>query len=262
MLIGLSTALTLLEWAVMRRIAHALFGMAVFMLAACQGPKTKECLRQVGEASHASKELDAKSTSSVESDLKVVESAIDACKTADRDDEVAQLEKARVALKAHLERLRKAEEPANQPISDEQLAELVAKGDPHCPKGQAYKHAGKEVRCTGPQLVDMTYGEAHDYLERHDFKLTDVPPSSLKAEHGAELFVFEFERPKDEEPARCVTIYPPPEQSWQEAVARASGARPGRLESGSSITTKRGKMALRVEGDASTGPIHIGDCKP
>ncbi|MCE7894986.1 MAG: hypothetical protein DYH12_35650, partial [Sorangiineae bacterium PRO1] len=66
--------------------------------------------------------------------------------------------------------------------------------------------------------------------------------------------------PKDERPARCLRIQPPPEQSWQEAVARATGARPDKLELGGTVATTRGKLALSADADAGTGTVRLGDC--
>jgi hypothetical protein len=245
-----------------RTISLAL-GVAVLASAACTSEKTKECLRQVEVASRASKEIDAKSIASVEQALAAVTAARSACDAAGRDGEVAQLDKGKKELAEHLERLRKrAADPARRPLGGAEIAVLVDKGDPHCPKGQAYKHSasGKEIRCTGPQIVDMNYAEARDYFERRGYKLTDVEPNALSAEHGSELVVLTYARPKDVEPPRCVTLYAPPEQSWQEATARVTGARPDRLEAGGTVSAKRGKLTLRVDADASSGTVRLGDC--
>lgn len=218
-------------------------------------------MRLVGVASEASREVDPKSKESVQRNLTAVETARRACQEAGRDDEVAQLQKGENDLRAHLERLeRKASDPARRPLSEAELAELVAKGDPNCPKRQGYKSSGKDVRCTGPQLVELGYAAARGYFERRGYKLTDVEPSALRAEHGAERLLFEYAIPKDERPARCLRIQPPPEQSWQEAVARATGARPDKLELGGTVATTRGKLALSADADAGTGTVRLGDC--
>jgi len=230
------------------------------LLTQCVGPKSKECMRQVAVASEASRSVDPKSIDSVQKSLDAVETAHKACVEAGRDEEAAQLDKGRKDLRAHLERLqRKAADPSQRPISDAELAELVAKGDPGCPKGQGYKHSGKEVRCTGPQLVDLGYPAARSYFERRGYKVRDVEPSSLRAEHGAELFVLEYETAKDERPPRCLRIQPPPEQGWQEAVARATGARPDKVTAGGKLTLSRGQVDVSIEGDGGNG-VRVGDC--
>lgn len=231
------------------------------LLTACVGPKSKECMRLVGVASEASQAVDPKSIESVQKNLDAVDAAHKACQEAGRDEETAQLAKGQRDLRAHLERLqKKAADPARKPLSEAELAELVAKGDPGCPKGQGYKRAGKDVRCTGPQLVDLGYAAAREYFERRGYKLKDVEPSSLEVEHGAERLVFEYERPKDDQPPRCLRIQPPPEQSWQEAVARATGAPPNRLEPGGKVPAQRGKLAIGVESDSAAGAVRLGDC--
>ncbi|MBK7582969.1 MAG: hypothetical protein IPI67_22585 [Myxococcales bacterium] len=237
---------------------------AALALVACQGPKTKECFRLVQAASVASHDVDAKRIESVEAGLKAVEAAEQACTEAGRDEEVKQLAKGRVDLAAHLERLkRKATDPARQPLSAEELAELVAKGDPHCPKGQGYKHSasGNEIRCNGPQVVEMNYAAARDYFDRRGYKLSDVEPAQLKAELGAESLVLAYQKPKDTQPPRCIIIYPPPDQSWQEAAARATGTRPDLLKVGGSITTTGGRLPIRLDVDSGAGPVRIGDCE-
>jgi hypothetical protein len=237
--------------------------MAALLLVACQGPKTKECFRLVQAASTASRDVDPKRVDSVEASLRAVEAAEHACQEAGRDDEVEQLAKGRRELAAHLERLkRKANEPGRQPLSAEKLAELVAKGDPQCPKGQAYKHSasGSEIRCTGPQIIDMGYAAARDYFERRGYKLSDIQPAQLKAEFGAESLVLAYDKPKDSQPPRCITLYPPPGQSWQEAAARAIGARPDEMKVGGGITTSRGRLPIRLDVDSSDGPVRIGSC--
>lgn len=230
------------------------------LLPSCVGPKSKECIRQVGVASEASRNVDSKSIDSVRQGLDAVETAHRACVEAGRDDEAAQLDKGRKDLRAHLERLeKKAADPSQRPISEAELAELVKKGDSGCPQGQGYKHSGKEVRCTGPQIVDMSYPVARSYFERRGYKVTDVPPSSLRAEHGAELFVLEYEGAQDDRPPRCLRIQPPPEQSWQEAVARASGVRPDKITAGGKLSVKRGSLGVSVEADAGSA-VRLGDC--
>ncbi|MFO0572334.1 MAG: hypothetical protein U0263_42330, partial [Polyangiaceae bacterium] len=71
------------------------------LLPSCVGPKSKECIRQVGVASEASRNVDSKSIDSVRQGLDAVETAHRACVEAGRDDEAAQLDKGRKDLRAH-----------------------------------------------------------------------------------------------------------------------------------------------------------------
>lgn len=201
---------------------------------------------------------------SVAKALAAVEAAADACERAKRGREREELLKARNQLSGHLEYLRrKANTPERKPRTPAELARLEKQGDPDCPKGQAYRPRGsqKEIRCTGPQLVDMGWEAAKHYFTSQGYKLTSTEdPPSLRAEYGAELYVYNFARTGDDSPARCLTLYPPPGTSWQEAVARVTGVAPQRLTAPGSVPTRRGTPPLEVEeGDAKL-IVRIGDC--
>ena len=207
--------------------------------------------------------VDGKDQASVESSLAAVETARAACEKAGRNTERDELVKAKNELQAHLDYMkRKASQAPAQKLSPEQIAELVKKGDPSCPKGQAYRRSPKEeIRCTGPQLVDMNWKTAEAYFTGRGYKMTttDSPPT-LKAEYGAELVIYKFAEPKDEKPARCLTYYPAPGIPWQEATGRVTGTALRKLENAKSIKTEHGEVPLRVDASDTKLILYVGEC--
>jgi hypothetical protein len=125
---------------------------------------------------------------------------------------VAELQQAKNELRAHLDSLeRRANRPVAKKRTPEEIAALVADGDPECPKGQYYKDkdSKKEIKCTGVLPIDMNWPKAEAYFKHRGFKVTttDSPPI-LKAEYGAELFVFTYTAPKDQNAAKCLADVP------------------------------------------------------
>lgn len=213
------------------------------------------------------KEVDSKSESSVAESLAGVEKARLACEKAERHEEVDQLLKARNQLKGHLDFMKKKKQDrGSRKLSPGEVEQLIKKGDPGCPRGQAYKHrgTGKEIRCTGGQPVDMSFADAKSYWEGRGFKSSvGKTPAALKLEYGAELFIYTFASVDDARPAQCVDIYPPPGMSWQEAVSRATGIGPHKLKKGAPVRIKRGQVPVEIVGsDAEpTMQVRIGHCK-
>jgi hypothetical protein len=208
--------------------------------------------------------VDAKDASSVEKSLVAVDMALTACQEAKRNTEVAELQQAKNELRAHLDSLeRRANRPAAKKRTPEEIAELAANGDPDCPKGQAYKDkdSKKEIKCTGALPIDMSWPKAEAYFKHRGFKVTttDSPPV-LKAEYGAELFVFTFSAPKDESAAKCLALYPAPEITWEEATSRATGTPPSRLKKGGTVHTDHGDAPLRVDEGDNKLIVKLGDC--
>jgi hypothetical protein len=233
-------------------------------VAGCQSEATKQCHATMTTAQAIVKDVDSKDLSSVEKSLASVQAALDACNTAGRTAEVDELTRAKNQLAGHADYMRKrASTPPRPRLSPEQLAAYEKTGDPTCPKGQAYRQdkSGKEIRCVGPQPVDMTWPKAEEYFRNRGFKITsaDTPPT-LKAEYGAEMYVFTYATPKSAEPPRCLTVYPPPGQSWQEAASRVTGVRPDKLDKEKPVLAARGSLALRVEESEAKLVVHLGDC--
>ncbi len=210
------------------------------------------------------KNVDAKDPASLEASLAAVGQAIDACKAASRTSEVDALTRAKNELGAQVEYLKKrAARPERRKASPAELAALVASGDPSCPKGQAYKQeaSGKEIRCTGHELVDMTVAEATTYFNDRGYKVTaiDAPPT-LTAEYGAEKFVFTYAVPKDEHAPRCLTLYPAPGIPFQEATDRATGVLMRKIPKDGVLKTSHGELPIHVDQTETTLVIRLGDC--
>jgi hypothetical protein len=240
--------------------------LASLVCLACQSEDTKRCLSLMASAQEIVKKVDAKDLASVEESLAAVEGARGACDKAGRTGERDELTKARNELAGHADFMKqKAARPlARKKRTPEELAEIALHGDPNCPKGQAYKEEGsnKEIRCSGPQPADMGFAKADDYFRGRGYKITtsDSPPT-LKAEYGAELYVYTYATPKDEHPPRCLTVYPVPGTGWEEAAGRATGAPLRHLEKDkTTVETGHGKVPLRIEESESKLVVHIGDC--
>ncbi|HEY3237095.1 MAG TPA: hypothetical protein VGJ84_20415 [Polyangiaceae bacterium] len=209
---------------------------------------------------------------SVEKGLVAVGKALSVCRGAKSDREVEQLESAEKQLKAQLQVLeeRATHKVRRKPTAPE-IAELESKGDPNCPAGQAYnqRDTSKQIRCTGPQVIDMSWQQAKEYYSNRGYSIhggDEGQPggarggATLKAEYGGELLVFTFAIANDSQPPKCLTLYPPPGTSWQEATGRVTGVQPGRLKSSTPIKAARGNLSFRVDEDEHKVVVHIGDC--
>lgn len=209
------------------------------------------------------KKVDGADLSSVRESIAAVESARAACEKAGRRTEQDELVAAKNQLQAHVDYLeRKAKEPAKKKQTQEELAALAAHGDPGCPKGQAYRPSpAQEVRCTGPQLVDMSWTSVEAYFNARGYKITTTEtPAVLKAEYGAELLSYTFAKSKDDQPARCLAYYPPPGMPWMEATGRITGVALRKLENAHTVHTEHGERPLRVDETDKKLIIFVGDC--
>jgi len=226
--------------------------------------ESRACRSQFQSAQDVVMNVKSDSMDSLRGALSALDAAILSCEKAELGHEKSELTKARNQIGAHLEVLeRRAARKKKAKQTPEEIAELVKKGDPTCPKGQAYLHgsAKKEIRCTGPQLVELGFEDVKEYFAERRYKLTtsDSPPG-IKAEFGAELYVFTFQKPNDTQGARCVTIYPAPGISWQELVSRLTGVGPEKLEPGKPIKSSRGPLALKVENSENKVVARVGTC--
>ncbi|MBM4363313.1 MAG: hypothetical protein FJ104_11575 [Deltaproteobacteria bacterium] len=239
------------------------FALSLLVVAGCSA-ETKHCHEVMTTAQAEVAKVDSKSEESVRASLTAVEGAIAACQAASRGQEVQQLTQAKNQLSGHLTYLEKrAARPAEKARTPEELARVLRDGDPACPRGQAYrpKGADREVRCTGPQPVDMTRDRAARYLEERGFTVrrTDDPPE-LRAEHGAELLVFRHASSAPDAAPRCVLLYPPPGMSWQEAAARVTGVPPQKLDKATTVRAERGQIPMKVEDTEKKVRVDLGDC--
>jgi hypothetical protein len=237
--------------------------LAAPALVACQ--EAQRCRSELASAQETVKALDSKSIDSLGGAVAALDTAIAACDKAGLGAEREKLVQAKNEVGAHKALLeRKAAQKKRGPLTPSELAKLVKEGDPSCPKGQAYKQgggAGKEIRCTGPQLIDLSMADVKDYYATRRFKIQETTdPPRLRAEYGAELYVFTFDKPNDSAGAKCIEVYPAPGIPWREAVARTTGAPIDKVKAGASLKAKRGDLALRVEDTDKKQLARIGDC--
>jgi hypothetical protein len=242
-------------------VVHA-FAVGLSTALGCN-PDAKLCHERMQSAQAIVKDSDGSSTTSLEQSLAAVNDAHAACEKAKLGTEREQLQQAKNQISAQLKLLeqRAARKKLAAPSGDE-LAKLVKNGDVSCPKGQAYKPKGStsEVRCVGPQIVDMPAESLKTYFGDRRFKLkTQEKPAEVRAELGSELYVFAFDALSDPAP-RCVTAYAPPGMSWQELTARLTGASPERLKLGAPVKTGRGELQLSVEHADDKPTVRLGQC--
>jgi hypothetical protein len=219
------------------------------------------CRSERDRAQEIVKALDSKSTESLGNAVRALSSAITACEKASMGAEREKLVQAKNEIAAHLSLLEKRAK-RKKAATPEELRRLEREGDPTCPKGQGYKQAGsKEIKCTGPQLVDLGMGAAEQYFSSRNYKLTktDTPPR-LRAEQGAEVYVFTYDKPNDTTGPKCLELYPIPGVPLPEAVGRATGARLEKLKSGGSVKAARGELALFFEEANQKLVAKIGSC--
>jgi hypothetical protein len=237
--------------------------LSMFVLVAASGClDEKKCHEQMTSAQGVVSGIDSHSLDSLKGALPPLDAALDACEKAKLGEEHGKLLEAKHQITAQIELLeRKAARKSGPALSAADLERVQKEGDPSCPKGQAYKHAGmdKEIRCSGPQLVDMPLDAVKAYFGARNYKLTvSENPTRVRAEFGAELFVFTFDEPGAG--AKCLELYPAPNIPWREAVGRATGVRLDKLKNGGTIAARRGELALDVEDTAQKQLARIGDC--
>jgi hypothetical protein len=222
----------------------------------------RRCHDEMTKAQGVVSGVDGHSLDSLHGALPALDTALDACEKAKLGAEHEKLLDAKNQITAQIALLeRKAAKKGGAALTPAALEQLQKDGDPACPKGQAYKHAGmdKEIRCTGPQLIDMSEDAVKTYFDARHYKLTatDAPPR-VRAEFGAELFVFTFDQPSAG--AKCLELYPAPDIPWREAVGRATGVRLDKIKANGTISAKRGDLALVVEDTDKKQLARIGDC--
>lgn len=206
--------------------------------------------------------VEAEDLSSVSASVAAVEAAIQVCRDAGRRGEVDELGKARDQLSAHRDRLVRRNELREQrrDVEPEDLARLLEKGDPSCPRGQGYLHgrSGKRITCVGPQPVDMTRAQAEGYFRGRGYRRQpESTDSELRFEYGAELVVLRY---AGDGAPRCVILYPPPDRSWQEATARLTGVAPARLKANQPIVRAGQRLPFTLEESPNKVVAQIGSC--
>jgi hypothetical protein len=206
--------------------------------------------------------VDPKSKPSVEQSLAAVEAALSTCRSAGRHGEVDQLVNVKTPLVAQVGALERRAARARrvEPTADE-LVRLQIEGDRVCPRGQAYRpEGGKEIRCIGPQVAEMTAAEARRYFENVGQRVKRPTETKLEVEHGAERTTLVY--PSIDPGARplCVVVVPAPGIPWLEALARTTGANPARIKAPSgTVRLAQGELAYAV--DEQNVVIRIGECR-
>jgi hypothetical protein len=240
-------------------------GLAALLI--CCGCKTAEdraCADQFARAQNIVLQIAADDLASVSGSVAAVEEAIQTCSAAGRQGDVEELGKAQAQLSQHRDRLLRRQEMLERrtELSPEELARLIKEGDAKCPRGQGYLHAksGRRIVCVGPQPVDMSRPQAEEYFKARGYKLSvNTDGRELRFEYGAELVVFAYAGDGAAAP-RCVTLYPPPDRSWQEATARLTGVAPARLKPNQPIRRSSGPLPLAVEENAQKVVARLGTC--
>jgi len=226
--------------------------------------EAQQCRSDLAAAQEIVSGVDSKSIESLSRAVSALDKAIAQCDKAGLGAERNKLVEAKNQIGAHRDLLeRKAARKKRTAPSGAELEQLLKDGDPNCPKGQGYKQAGvaKEIRCTGPQLVDMGMEAVKDYFATRRFKVTTSEnPATLRAEFGAELYVLTYDKPNDSAGAKCLVLHPAPGVRWQEAVARASGMPLDRIEPGKTVKAARGELAISAEDTKDKQTAKIGDC--
>ncbi|HSC85740.1 MAG TPA: hypothetical protein VLC09_00635 [Polyangiaceae bacterium] len=230
----------------------------------CDNAAAQKCHAEMSTAQAALLAMNAGDRANVQQVLGGIESALASCQAAGRSTEVKELTEAKANLSGHLVALdKRASQGSPHALTPEQLAKLIKEGDPACPRGHAYEHGDskKTIRCTGPQLYEMSLAQAQDHYTRRGFSLAiDPTRKRLKAEYGAEVVVFDFAESDSKKPAACLTLVAPPGIPWQEVVTRATGVPPARLTEGKPVQLDGRQLAVRLEGKGPDKTVLLGDC--
>lgn len=225
----------------------------------CESADVKQCREQYLKAHELVTNVNTSDLDSVRQALDAVEPTLEACKRASLAEEQDQLISVQRKLESHRTYLEHMQN--KKPLTEDELAVLVEKGDPQCPQGTAYMYgkSDKKIRCIGPQIVDMNWKQARAYFEHRSFKLREDGPK-LEAESGSVSYKYSFSRAQDNGAARCLKIFSPPGIAWQETLARVTGERPQRIKQGEPVKTASGKRPFTLIEDDVQAILEIGVC--
>jgi hypothetical protein len=226
----------------------------------CESAASRACSNEYAASQQKVLQVDPKSSDSVRSSLDAVNVALAACKAAQRNDAVDNLVKARNDLSAQRDALeRRARRKPKRDLSPDEVARLEKEGDPSCPKGQTYHLENKKaVKCTGAQLVEMPREDVKRYFDERGYRTNDVPPNGVRVERGAEQYRFTYPSGAAADRPSCVVLVPPHGMPWKEALARATGKHPEKLEATGSIAAQQGELPYTV--DEKNVVVRIGSC--
>lgn len=239
-------------------LASRVLPCAALLNSACQAAEVRTC-RDNYLTTHAQvASVDMNDLASVEAAFGAVESNLAPCVKANLAEETKQLNIAKRKLESQATYLRQI---ANRKeLTPEEVDELGKKGDPDCPKGQSYQHkkTGKNVRCTGPQILAMNRKEAKTLFTNRGFKITEQA-NGLKAEQGSQSYSFEYGSGPDAR-ATCVVVFSEPGIAWQETVTRVSGVMPQRLKEGTPLLLGKEEIPYTLEADPIQAILRFGTC--
>lgn len=244
------------------RLTNGFACLGCLLSLGCEKAGGAMCQDSFNRAQQIVNQIDSRSVDSVKESLDAINAAIKACESENKSGEVKELRAAQQKVDAHYQYL-KSRPPKRRELTPEELETLEKKGDPDCPKGMAYKQrqSGKEVRCIGPLPANMPWAKAKKYFEGRDYKVRPGDkPKVLTAEYGAELLVFEYDKPESGSPPVCLTVYPPPGMGWQEATARVTGARVDRIKEGSPVKAGKRTLDLSVVDEPNKVVVKLGTC--
>jgi hypothetical protein len=241
------------------RLRIAVPSLALLTLGACQSKDETNCRSQYLASHVLVSDVDTNDLESVESTLKAVDESLAVCQRAVLQEEIEQLKGAKRKLESHHGYL--VQRQAKRELTPEELAKVVANGDPRCPRGQSYtsKKSPQKIRCTGPQVIQMNWAEVREHFASRGFKLADTG-ATLSAEFGSESYRYSFKKREDSEAAPCVVVYSQPGIAWQETVARVTGLPPRRLKEGQPVTLGDRQIAFKVTGDETQAVLTFGEC--
>ncbi len=226
----------------------------------CESADAQACRDNYLKAHALINGQEAKTIETVQPALEAVENAIPLCKKANLHKELAELEKAQRTLQSSANQLRSY--VPRKDLSPEELDKLVKDGDPNCPKGQLYnyKKTDKQVKCTGPQVVAFSRGQAEEYFKNRGFRLK-VEGTHLDAEFGPESYHYDFSGSDANAKARCLKVSATLGMSWEESVSRVTGAHPAVLKKGVAVRAEDGSKWPLAHIDSEKQAVYtLGKC--
>jgi hypothetical protein len=230
----------------------------------CNSPEAQKCKAEYDSSQKVVLGIDGSSIDSVSESLRAVDAALAACKAAQRNGEVDNLVKARAQIQAQHDALvKRAGRTKRVPLTADELARFEKNGDPSCPKGQGYETGAAKtlIKCSGPQLAEMSWSGASKYFEKRGYKLSSTD-TQLSAEYGAEKFTFTYRKKEDAGPPVCLAIVAAPGIPWQEVTTRATGVHPDKLKRDEPVKMGGRSVNLSVGGDAAQAVVNLGTCPP
>jgi len=228
----------------------------------CKSEVQKKCEQLIKSSEVSLLSMNPTDQSSVVATAEQLKKTVAACQTANS----AALPEVKEGLKNveyHLNRLKKGEiKPPPPPPGAQELADLQSKGDPGCPKGQAYQHpvTKKTINCTGFTMVQRNYAEVLAYFEKHHIQ-TARKASMIRGLQAGVTYTFHFDQVDSQKAALCLTIEAPKDKKPNELLAFATSLPPSTIEAGKPIELEGREVAVQVTVTGETQEVVIGKCE-